>query len=58
MNALDVPVAGVGSDILDDFVCCDRSPPRSMMLSGFHGFLTAIAIGPERIMLSEWLPIV
>src|SRR5215831_7519944 len=42
---------------LDGFLSSDQSPRVSMMLSDLDGFLTAIAIGPEVIMPSEWLPV-
>jgi uncharacterized protein len=36
----------------------DLSPDNCMGLSDLDGFLTAIVIGPEPIMPSEWLPVV
>jgi uncharacterized protein len=41
---------------LDAFLTSDRAPAGSMSLSCLDGFLTAIALGPERIPLREWLP--
>jgi uncharacterized protein len=58
MVDLEVPVEGVTLDALDAFLSSDQSPPDSMMLSDLDGFLTAIAIGPELIMPSEWLPVI
>jgi hypothetical protein len=58
MVDLKVPVEGVALDALDAFLSSDQSPPDSMMLSDLDGFLTAIAIGPELIMPSEWLPVI
>jgi uncharacterized protein len=58
MSGLEVPVAGVGYDALEAFLESDRSPPDSMLLSDLDGFLTGIAIGPDLIMPSEWLPVV
>ena len=58
MSGLEVPVAGVGYEALDAFLASERSPPESMSLSHLDGFLTGIAIGPELIMPSEWLPVV
>lgn len=43
---------------LDKFLMSDRSPPGSMMLSELDGFLTGIAIGPELVRPSEWLPLI
>ncbi len=41
---------------LDQFLTSDGAPDRSMALSDLDGFLTAVAIGPDRIKPSEWLP--
>ena len=57
MIDLEVPIEGMALDAFDTFLS-DQSPPDSMMLSDLDGFLTAIAIGPEVIMLSEWLPVI
>jgi uncharacterized protein len=35
-----------------------RSPPDCVMLSDLDGFLSGIAIGPELVLPSEWLPLV
>ncbi len=43
---------------LDDFLMSERAPDDCMQLSDLDGFLTAIAIGPELIMPSEWLPMI
>jgi uncharacterized protein len=43
---------------LDAFLMSDRAPEKGMGLSDLDGFLTAIAIGPELIMPSEWLPLI
>jgi uncharacterized protein len=45
-------------DYLDKWLSSDGSPPNSMMLSDLDGFPTAVAIGPDLIMPSEWLPVV
>src|SRR5688572_23734791 len=45
-------------DVLDTFLMSDRAPENSMSLSDLDGFLTAVVIGPEVIMPSEWLPVV
>ena len=58
MVDLEVSVEGVALDALDAFLSSDQSPPDSMMLSDVDGFLTAIAIGPELIMPTEWLPVI
>ncbi|HEV8177395.1 MAG TPA: UPF0149 family protein, partial [Gemmatimonadales bacterium] len=44
-------------DYLDKWLSSDESPPNSMMLTDLDGFLTAVAIGSEVIVPSEWLPV-
>ena len=58
MSGIEIPVAGVGFEALDAFLSSDDAPPESMQLSDLDGFLTGIAIGPELVMPSEWLPVV
>jgi yecA family protein len=53
-----IPLDQVDLEALDRFLMSDRSPPNSMMLSDLDGFLTGIAIGPELVLPSEWLPLV
>ena len=53
-----IPLDQVDLEVLDRFLMSDRSPPISMMLSDLDGFLTGIAIGPELVLPSEWLPLV
>jgi len=45
-------------EALDEFLMSDQSPSDCMMLCDLDGFLTGIAIGPELIMPSEWLPLI
>ena len=45
-------------EALDDFLMPDQSPDECMMLSDLDGFLTGVAIGPELIAPSEWLPVI
>jgi len=45
-------------DALVKFLSSDRAPTGSMRLSDLDGFLTGIAVGPELILPSEWLPAV
>jgi len=45
-------------DKLEEYLESDRSPENCMMLSDLDGFLTGIAIGPELILPSEWLPVI
>lgn len=45
-------------DALDEFLMSDQTPPECLMLCDLDGFLTGIAIGPEHILPSEWLPVI
>lgn len=51
-------LAGCDLENLDAFLASDRVPESCMQLSELDGFLTAIAVGPDLIMPSEWLPVV
>jgi uncharacterized protein len=48
----------VDLDALDRFLASDVAPEHCMRISDLDGFLTGVAIGPELIMPSEWLPLV
>jgi uncharacterized protein len=50
--------ASLDFEELDDFLMSDRAPEECMQLSDLDGFLTAVAIGPELVMPSEWLPVI
>jgi uncharacterized protein len=52
------PAGPVDLEALDRFLMSDASPEDCMQLSDLDGFLTGIAIGPELIVPSEWLPAV
>ncbi len=43
-------------DELDRFLMSDRCGDETMAMDALHGYLTAIAVGPERINAEEWLP--
>lgn len=58
MSIPDVQVDSGELDELDVYLSSDRSPPESMMLSDLDGFLAGIAVGPELVMPSEWLPVI
>lgn len=45
-------------DALEAFLNSERVPESAMDISTLDGFLTAIAVGPELIMPSEWMPFV
>lgn len=52
------PEAHIDIDALDDFLSSDAAPDDCMQISDLDGFLTSIAIGPELIKPSEWLPVI
>jgi uncharacterized protein len=45
-------------DELDEFLMSDQVPGDCMQLSDLDGFLTGIAVGPDLIMPSEWMPVI
>ena len=52
---LDQPLSDKEFNELDKFLLSDRTADDAMTMDSLHGYLTAIAIGPETIMPSEWL---
>jgi uncharacterized protein len=55
----DLPEShGPDLDELEAFLLSERTAEDCMGLSELDGFLTAVAVGPELIMPSEWLPLV
>src|SRR3954467_15831624 len=56
MGTADLSVSDADLDLLDAYLLSDQSPPECLLLSHLDGFLTGIAIGPEVVMPSEWLP--
>ena len=45
-------------DLLEDFLLSDKVGDDAMTVSALDGFLTGIAVGPETIMPSEWMPMI
>ncbi len=43
-------------DELDRFLMSERCGDETMAMDALHGYLTAIAIGPEPVPFDEWLP--
>ena len=41
---------------LEEFLLSDKTPDECMDISALDGFLTCLAIGPETVMPSKWLP--
>ncbi|MES2743135.1 MAG: UPF0149 family protein [Pseudomonadota bacterium] len=52
---LDQPLSEKEFDELDQFLLSDRCPDDAMTMDMLHGYLTAVAIGPDTIMPAEWL---
>lgn len=53
---LDQPLSDKEFDELDKFLLSDRTADDCMTMDALHGYLTALAIGPEEVPLVEWLP--
>jgi uncharacterized protein len=53
---LDQPLSDKEFAELDKFLLSDRCADDVMTMDALHGYLTALAIGPEAVPLSEWLP--
>ena len=53
---LDQPLSDEEFDELDDFLLSDRCAEDAMTMDTLHGFLTALVIGPQEILMAEWLP--
>jgi hypothetical protein len=52
------PISSQELDVLDKYLRSERAPPRCMWISQLDGFLTGVAAGPERVPVSEWLPLI
>lgn len=52
----DTPLSDKEFQELDHFLLSDRCADDGMPMDSLHGYLTAIAIGPEQILMTEWLP--
>ncbi len=53
---LDQPLSDKEFDELDKFLLSDRCGDDVMTMDALHGYLTALAIGPEAVPPAEWLP--
>jgi uncharacterized protein len=53
---LEQPLSDKEFNELDKFLLSDRCGDDGMAMDSLHGYLTALAIGPEIIPLAEWLP--
>jgi len=52
------PSPPVDLELLDAYLMSANAPANSMGLSDLDGFLTGLAVGPELILPSEWLPLI
>ena len=52
----DTPLTDEELDELDQFLTSDATPEECMDIAMLDGFLTALVIGPNTIMPSQWLP--
>ena len=55
---LDSPLSDKEFQELDQFLLSDRCADDGMTMDSLHGFLTALAIGPEEVPMQDWLPLV
>jgi uncharacterized protein len=53
---LDQPLSDKEFQELDSFLLSERCTEDTMTMDSLHGFLTAIAIGPQEVPMAEWLP--
>ncbi|MBI3231058.1 MAG: UPF0149 family protein [Burkholderiales bacterium] len=53
---LDQPLSDKEFNELDQFLLSERCPEDAMTMDCLHGFLSAIAMGPEEFTLAQWLP--
>jgi uncharacterized protein len=53
---LDQPLSDKEFEELDEFLLSERCAEDGMTMDTLHGYLTALVIGPEEVLLAEWLP--
>ena len=53
---LDQPLSDKEFKELDQFLLSDRCAEDGMTMDTLHGYLTALAIGPQEVVPAEWLP--
>ena len=58
LNNLNTALTEKEFNELDEFLLSDDTPEECMDISTLDGFLTALAIGPNTVMPSQWQPIV
>jgi uncharacterized protein len=52
---LDQPLSDKEFKELDQFLLSDRCAEDGMTMDTLHGYLTALTIGPQEILMTEWL---
>ncbi len=55
---LDIPLSISEVRELEEFLASDAAPESCMDVATLHGFFTAIIVGPDPVLPSEWLPAV
>jgi len=58
MTTPDAPLTDAELDELEQFLNSDATPEECMDIAMLDGFLTALVIGPNTLMPSQWLPAV
>jgi uncharacterized protein len=53
---LEEPLSDKEFNELDQFLLSDRCADDGMTMDSLHGYLTALVIGPQEILMAEWLP--
>ncbi len=53
---LDQPLSDKEFDELDQFLLSERCAEDGMTMDILHGYLTALVVGPQEVLLAEWLP--
>jgi uncharacterized protein len=53
---LDEPLSDKEFTELDQFLLSDDRTDDGMTMDSLHGYLTALAIGPQEVLMAEWLP--
>jgi uncharacterized protein len=53
---LDQPLSDKEFDELDQFLLSERCAEDGMTMDTLHGYLTALVVGPQEVLLAEWLP--
>jgi uncharacterized protein len=53
-----MPTNGADLIALDDYLMSEESPEDSMLISDLDGFLTGLAVSPDLILPSEWMPVI